>query len=55
MIPSKQLMNHILIHVDDSKKKIEMMKYVLQKERKEYHKLMELVPNIYKDIYDETL
>jgi len=55
MIPCKQLMNHILVHVDDSKKKIEMMKYVLQKERKEYHKLMELVPNIYKDIYDETL
>lgn len=52
---SKDLLPHVLEHIEESKKRIHLMKDVLRTERKRYHDMMEIVPNLYKNVYDEAL
>ena len=51
---SKDFLPHILKHIEDSKRRIHLMKDVLSSERKRYYYMMEIVPELYKNVYHES-
>lgn len=53
-VPTDKIMEHYMVHAEDYKKKIQMLKELITSERRTYYELLKTMEKLYDEIYEDS-